>query len=72
MKSITEVSCKNRSTVHKDLKFKIQENIVSKDKMMVQYFTAPSFLYPNQESYGLTKDLNMGSFHVKNMDTYIS
>ena len=62
------MSCKNRSTVHKDLKFK--QNIVSKDKMMVQYFTAPSFFYPNQESYGLTKVQSMGSFHVKNMETY--
>ena len=64
------MSSKNRSTVHKDLKFK--QNIVSKDKTMVQYFTVPSFLYPNQESYGLIKDLSMGSFHVKNMETYIS
>ena len=30
--------------------FEVQANIVSKDKMMEQYFTAPSFLYPNQES----------------------
>ena len=64
------MSCKNISTVHKDSKFK--QNIVSKDKMMVQCFTAPSFLYPNQKSYGLTKDQSMGSFHVKNMETYIS
>ena len=58
--SITQVICKNNSTVHKDLKFK--QNIVSKDKMMVQYFTAPSFVYPNQESYGLTKVQSMGVF----------
>jgi hypothetical protein len=45
---------------------------LAKDKMMVQYFTAPSFLYPNQESYGLTKDQSMGSFHVRNMETYTS
>ena len=68
--SITWVSCNNRSTVHKDLKFK--QNIISKDKMMVQYFTALSFLYANQESYGLTEDQSMGSFHVKNMETYTS
>ena len=37
---------------------------------MVQYFTAPSIFYPNQESYDLTKDQSMGSFHVKNMETY--
>ena len=53
-----------------DSKFK--QNIVSKDKTMVQYFTAPSFLYPNQESYGLTKDPSIGSFHVKNMEIYTS
>ena len=64
------MSCKNRSTVHKDSKFK--QNIVSKDKTMVQYFTAPSFLHPNQESYGLTKDLSMVSFHVKIMETNTS
>jgi hypothetical protein len=64
------VSCKNKSTVHNDSKFK--QNIVSKDKTMVQYFTAPSFFYPNQESYGLTKDQSMGGFHVKNMETYKS
>ena len=40
--------------------------------MMEQYFTAPSFLYPNQESYGFTQDQSMGSFHVKNMETYTS
>ena len=62
------MSCKNRSTVHKDLKLK--QNIVSKDKMMVQYFTDPYFFYPNQESYGLTKVQSMGSFQVKNMETY--
>ena len=61
------MSCKNRSTVHNDLKFK--QNIVSKDKMIEQYFTALSFLYPNQDSYGLTKDQSMGSFHVNNMKT---
>ena len=64
------MGCKNRSTVHKDSKFK--QKIGSKDKMMVQYFTALSFLYPNQESYGLTKDQSIGSFHVKNMETYTS
>ena len=58
----------NRSTVHKDSKF--NQNIVSTDMMMVQYFTAPSFFYPDQESYGLTKVQSMGSFHVKNMKTY--
>ena len=64
------MSCKNRSTVHKDSKFK--QDMFSNDKMMVQYFTASSFLYPNQEFYGLTKDLSIGSFHVKNMETYTS
>ena len=62
------MSCKNRSTVQKDLKFK--QNIVSKDKMIVQYFPAPSIFFPNQEPYGLTKVQSMGSFHVKNMETY--
>ena len=38
--------------------------------MIEQYFTALPFLYPNQESYGSTKDQSMGSFHVKNMETY--
>ena len=52
--------------MHKDSKFK--QNIVSKDKKMVQYFTPPSFFYPNQESYGLNKVQSMGSFHVKNME----
>ena len=33
--------------------------------MIEQYFTALPFLYPNQESYGSTKDQSMGSFHVK-------
>ncbi len=40
--------------------------------MIEQYFIALSFLYPNQESYGLTKYLSMGSFHVKNIETYNS
>ena len=62
------MSCKNRSTVYKDSKFK--QNIVSRDKKMIQYFTAPSFFYFNQESYGLAKEQSMGSFHVKNMETY--
>ena len=63
------MNCKNRSTVYKDSKFK--QNIVSKDKLMIlQYFTASSFFNPDQESYGLTKVQSMGSFHVKNMETY--
>ena len=40
--------------------------------MMEQYFTAPSFFYTNQESYVFTLDQSMGSFHVKNMETYTS
>ena len=31
--------------------------------MMDQYFTAPSFLYINQESYVFTQDLSMGIKH---------
>ena len=34
--------------------FEVQENIVSKDKMTEQEFTAPSISYHNQVSYGLT------------------
>ena len=37
---------------YKDSKFKT--NFVSKDKIMEQYFTAPSISYHNQESYGIT------------------
>ena len=40
--------------------------------MMEQYFTDPSFLYHNQESYVFTQDQSMGSLHVKNMETYNS
>ena len=64
------MSCKNRSTVHNNSKFK--QNIISKDKMLEQYFTALSFLYPNQESYDFTWDQSMRSFHVKNMELYTS
>ena len=34
--------------------FEVQENIVSKDTIIEQYFTASSILHPNQVSYDLT------------------
>ena len=34
--------------------FEVQENIISKDGKMEQYFTDPSISYPNQVSYGVT------------------
>ena len=40
--------------------------------MMEQYFTAPSFLYSNQETYGFTQDQSMGSFDEKSIETYTS
>ena len=40
--------------------------------MMEKYFTAPSFLYHNQEFYVFTQDQSMGIVHVKNMETYTS
>ena len=47
-------------------------NLVSNDKMMDQYFTAPSVSYTNQEYYVFTLDQGMGSFHELNMKTYSS